>query len=397
MSGGWPWPACSPWPASSSSRRSPSGWPTTAPTAPRWSTPPASPSSSCRGPRWRCRWPPRRTRASPSAPRPATSRATAGRWRRSPSSSWPLAAVAAGVLVAVAGPMARVFLSSAPGTVVAALRDTIIAFAPGLVGYALVALLTRALYARGLWKAPTVCVVGGWLLAVAADVVLSRLLPAGGPGPGARGRAQRRGDRGRVRPAGRRRPRRRPRGAHRRRPDRLAAAGRCGSRRRRRACSPHGRLGRRSRARNPGVLAAIGAGVVAGGIVLVIALTVMMGTARGPLAAALRALRSAGSPAPPTDRRCTVAERSPLHGRSIVEVLATSAGGRRHARPLARARGPRRRRHRPRLRRTRDRGALRLPRGRGGLPPGRDLDRAWPRWPTAAPSSSCAGPSPAPT
>jgi putative peptidoglycan lipid II flippase len=86
-------------------------------------------------------------------------------------------AVAAGVLVAVSGPMARVFLVSAPAATVAALRDTIIAFAPGLVGYALVALLTRALYARGLWKAPTVCVVGGWLLAVVADLVLARRLP----------------------------------------------------------------------------------------------------------------------------------------------------------------------------------------------------------------------------
>jgi putative peptidoglycan lipid II flippase len=61
---------------------------------------------------------------------------------------------------------------------VAALRDTIIAFAPGLLGYALVALLSRALYARGLWRAPTVCVLGGWLVAVAADLVLADLLPA---------------------------------------------------------------------------------------------------------------------------------------------------------------------------------------------------------------------------
>ncbi|MCW2700915.1 MAG: virulence factor family protein, partial [Blastococcus sp.] len=87
------------------------------------------------------------------------------------------AAVAAGVLVAVAGPMARVFLSGGPDASVTALRDAITAFAPGLVGYALVALLTRALYARGSWKAPTVCVVGGWLLAVVADLVLSALLP----------------------------------------------------------------------------------------------------------------------------------------------------------------------------------------------------------------------------
>ena len=87
-------------------------------------------------------------------------------------------AVAAAVTVAVAGPMARVFLSGgSPGTL-AALRDTIVAFAPGLVGYGLVALLTRSLYARGLWKAPTACVVGGWLLAVIADVVLSAVLPA---------------------------------------------------------------------------------------------------------------------------------------------------------------------------------------------------------------------------
>jgi putative peptidoglycan lipid II flippase len=88
------------------------------------------------------------------------------------------AAVAAAALVATAGPMARVFLSGDPSGTVTALRDTIVAFAPGLLGYGLVALLTRALYARGLWKAPTICVVSGWLLAVAADVVLAGLLPA---------------------------------------------------------------------------------------------------------------------------------------------------------------------------------------------------------------------------
>ena len=87
------------------------------------------------------------------------------------------AAVAAALLVAVSGPMARVFFASGSDEVVAALRDTIVAFAPGLLGYGLVALLTRALYARGLWKAPTVCVVAGWLVAVVADVVLSAALP----------------------------------------------------------------------------------------------------------------------------------------------------------------------------------------------------------------------------
>ncbi len=86
---------------------------------------------------------------------------------------------AAAVLAAVAGPMARVFLVGGPAGHVAALRDTILGFAPGLAGYGLVAVLTRALYARGLWRAPTACVLGGWLLAVAADVVLARTLPAG--------------------------------------------------------------------------------------------------------------------------------------------------------------------------------------------------------------------------
>jgi putative peptidoglycan lipid II flippase len=43
-----------------------------------------------------------------------------------------------------------------------------------------------------------------------------------------------------------------------------------------------------------GVLAAVGVGALAGGAVLVVALAVMMGTARGPLGAALRELRSSG-------------------------------------------------------------------------------------------------------
>ena len=86
-------------------------------------------------------------------------------------------AAAAAILVAVAGPMARVFFLHDPTGKVVATRDTILAFAPGLVGYGLVALLTRTLYARGLWKAPTVCVAGGWLLAAISDVALSASLP----------------------------------------------------------------------------------------------------------------------------------------------------------------------------------------------------------------------------
>ena len=200
------------------------------------------------------------------------------------------AAVAAGVLVAVSGPMARVFLASAPPETVVALRDTIIAFAPGLVGYALVALLTRALYARGLWKAPTVCVLGGWLLAVAADVVLARQLPvehrglalgaghsigvtvaglgllvvvARVAGPGALHGVVRTGAA-------------------------ALAGGALGA--------AAGLLGARALGADPvpdsGVLGAVAVGVAAAAIVLVIAGAVMMGMARAPLTRAVQALRT---------------------------------------------------------------------------------------------------------
>jgi putative peptidoglycan lipid II flippase len=200
------------------------------------------------------------------------------------------AAVAAGVLVAVSGPMARVFLAGAPPETVVALRDTIIAFAPGLVGYALVALLTRALYARGLWKAPTVCVLGGWLLAVAADVVLARQLPvehrglalgaghsigvtvaglgllvvvARVAGPGALHGVVRTGAA-------------------------ALAGGALGA--------AAGLLGARALGADPvpdsGVLGAVAVGVAAATIVLMIAGAVMMGTARAPLTRAVHALRT---------------------------------------------------------------------------------------------------------
>ena len=199
------------------------------------------------------------------------------------------AAVAAGVLVAVSGPMARVFLVTAPASQVAALRDTIVAFAPGLVGYALVALLTRALYARGLWKAPTVAVVGGWLLAVVADVVLARTLPA-------ENRALALGAGHSIgvtvaglgllvvlaRVAGR---------------DALHGVGRSGA-----GALAGGAVGAvagllcaRALGADPvpdsGILMAVGVGVVAATVVLVLAAAVMMVTARGPLTEAVRALR----------------------------------------------------------------------------------------------------------
>jgi putative peptidoglycan lipid II flippase len=201
------------------------------------------------------------------------------------------AVVAAAALVAVAGPVARVFLASATDAAAApALRDAVVAFAPGLPGYALVALLSRALYARGLWRAPTVCIAGGWLVAVAADLVLSAVLPAADratalaaghstgvtvagasllavvartAGPGALTGVLRAGV-----PA-------------------LAAGV---------LAAAAGLLTAAALGADPvpggGVAAAVGTGVVTGGVVLVVAGAVLLGTARRPLTAALRGLRA---------------------------------------------------------------------------------------------------------
>jgi putative peptidoglycan lipid II flippase len=200
------------------------------------------------------------------------------------------AVVAAAVLVAVSGPMARVFLAGGTDRSVGALRDAIIAFAPGLVGYALVALLSRALYARGLWKAPTAWIVGGWLLAVVADVLLSALLPAEdralalGAGHSIGVTVAGLGLLAVVRRAAGR--------------DSLSGVGRAGVPALLGAVLgvAAGLAVARLLGADPvppeGAFAAVGTGLLAGGAVLGIAVAVMMATARGPLAAALASLRA---------------------------------------------------------------------------------------------------------
>ncbi|SES66522.1 murein biosynthesis integral membrane protein MurJ [Geodermatophilus poikilotrophus] len=197
--------------------------------------------------------------------------------------------VAAAVLVAVAGPMAGVFLTGQPADVVGALRDTVVAFAPGLPGYGLVAVLSRALYARGLWKAPTACVLGGWLVAVAADVALAALLPATD-----RGAALAAGHSAGVTvaglallavvarvvgPAG-------LAGVARTGLPALLAAALAGAA----GLAVAGALGA-DPVPGGGLLATVGAGVLASAAALAVATAVMMGTARGPLLAAVRVLR----------------------------------------------------------------------------------------------------------
>jgi len=89
--------------------------------------------------------------------------------------------IGSAAMIAAATPAARIFVQGTgiPDSDVTAARlaETIVAFAPGLAGYGLVALLTRALYARGMWKEPTLAVVGGWLLTVVASIALAVALP----------------------------------------------------------------------------------------------------------------------------------------------------------------------------------------------------------------------------
>jgi len=74
----------------------------------------------------------------------------------------------AGLLAATALPVGRLLGGGAPGPLAEAVR----AFAPGLVGYGLLALLTRALYARRRGRAAATATVIGWLVVAVADVAL---------------------------------------------------------------------------------------------------------------------------------------------------------------------------------------------------------------------------------
>lgn len=85
---------------------------------------------------------------------------------------------AAAVLAVVAVPLARLLVDGAPGADrTASLAGAVVAFAPGLVGYGLVALLSRARYAVGDGRRPAVAAVVGWLVVATADLALVTGLP----------------------------------------------------------------------------------------------------------------------------------------------------------------------------------------------------------------------------
>jgi putative peptidoglycan lipid II flippase len=86
--------------------------------------------------------------------------------------SWLGAALLAGAAV----PAARLFASD-PGQVTQ-LAWAFVAFAPGLVGFGLVACLSRVLLADSRNRAAAVAMAGGWLIVIVADVIAVELVPA---------------------------------------------------------------------------------------------------------------------------------------------------------------------------------------------------------------------------
>ncbi|HEX4658966.1 MAG TPA: lipid II flippase MurJ, partial [Streptosporangiaceae bacterium] len=82
----------------------------------------------------------------------------------------------AALLAGAAGPAARLF-ASRPGQA-AHLALAFAAFAPGLVGYGLVACLSRVLLADGRNRAAAAAIAGGWLIVIAADVIAVELVAA---------------------------------------------------------------------------------------------------------------------------------------------------------------------------------------------------------------------------
>jgi peptidoglycan biosynthesis protein MviN/MurJ (putative lipid II flippase) len=96
---------------------------------------------------------------------PQFDEAAASATRATALASW----LGAALLAALAVPVARAFpsLSGAEGTLALAL----VALAPGLVGFGLMACLSRVLLADGRNRIAAVAIVAGWLVVIAADVI----------------------------------------------------------------------------------------------------------------------------------------------------------------------------------------------------------------------------------
>lgn len=85
---------------------------------------------------------------------------------------------AAAVLTVASLPLAQLLVQGAPGVESStSLARSTVAFAPGLLGYGLLALLTRALNARDDVRTPALATVAGWVAVAVADVLLVVALP----------------------------------------------------------------------------------------------------------------------------------------------------------------------------------------------------------------------------
>jgi putative peptidoglycan lipid II flippase len=92
----------------------------------------------------------------------------------------------AGALFAVAPAVQGLFLDldAVGGGPLTSLADTLVAMAPGLIGWSLVAHLGRVLYARGHGRAAALATAAGWLAVVVASVAVVFGLRAGGQDAG---------------------------------------------------------------------------------------------------------------------------------------------------------------------------------------------------------------------
>lgn len=91
-----------------------------------------------------------------------------------------VSAAGAAALIAAAWPIARFFaaLSQADDVPVERMAWALVAFAPGLLGYGLVAHLGRALFARHRSRAAAIATASGWLIAAGGGVMIATLVPA---------------------------------------------------------------------------------------------------------------------------------------------------------------------------------------------------------------------------
>ncbi|MEZ7123702.1 murein biosynthesis integral membrane protein MurJ [Nonomuraea sp. AD125B] len=87
--------------------------------------------------------------------------------------------LAAGVLAAASGPGAVVFLGMKSEVPAVDLARAVSLFAPGLVGYGLIAQLSRVLYAAGRGREAAAGTVAGWVVTMVAQTALALALPRG--------------------------------------------------------------------------------------------------------------------------------------------------------------------------------------------------------------------------